>query len=102
MSGVAPPRQEVSCGIVLGVWWKYIEAMCVFQCCQGCVALVVVFVDFSGFPLVSQKFIENGYPLGTGLCCCGCVLTLPSDLASGLLGALSGSSASHDLYQAGT
>ena len=30
--GVAPPRQEVSCVIAIGVWWNVVDAMlCVVE-----------------------------------------------------------------------
>ena len=44
----------------------------------------VLVVDFGGLPVVSQNFIENGCPWGTGWWYCGCVSWhVPSSLASG-------------------
>ena len=66
----APPTQEVGCVVVLG---SDGISLCVFWCCPACAVLVALFVDIR----VSQIFLENGCPWGTGWCCCGCVLAPP-------------------------
>ena len=54
-----------------GVWWNVIDVIvCLLMLTRLCCTSGVV----CGLPVVSQKFLENGGPLSTGWCCCGCVL----------------------------
>ena len=71
--GVAPCTQEVSCVIVLGVWWNGTEIIvCILVlmlsrlCCIS--ASLLTLVDFLW---LVKFFIENGCPWGSGWCCPG-------------------------------
>ena len=74
MDGIAPPTQEVGCGIV---WWNGHVCILLLSklCCISC-----------GLPVVSQKFVKMGIPEERNGAVVG--VPLPSGLASGTLGTL--------------
>ena len=54
--GVAPPTQEVSCVIVIGVWWNGTDVIvCILMLSRLC----YVSGNVCGLLVVSQTFIEN-------------------------------------------